>query len=102
MAALQMTVSGATQNVSNLIVNATVMSSPTFLQGATFFGNNVTNLLVSPDTVTSPQFLQIDGGKFFERNTTRLVVIEGFGSSTSSPSSGGGGASEPVSKESWE
>jgi hypothetical protein len=101
MAALQMTVSGATQNVSNLIVNATVMSSPTFLQGATFFGNNVTNLLVSPDTVTSPQFLQIDGGKFFERNTTRLVVIEGFGS-TSSPSSGGGGASEPVSKESWE
>ena len=101
MAALQMTVSGATQNVSNLIVNATVMSSPTFLQGATFFGNNVTNLLVSPDPVTSPQFLQIDGGKFFERNTTRLVVIEGFGS-TSSPSSGGGGASEPVSKESWE
>ena len=101
MAALQMTVSGATQNVSNLIVNATVVSSPTFLQGATFFGNNVTNLLVSPDTVTSPQFLQIDGGKFFERNTTRLVVIEGFGS-TSSPSSGGGGASEPVSKESWE
>lgn len=99
MAALQMTVSGTTQDVDNLVVTTTPVSSPVFLEGATFFGNNVTNLVTTSDPVTSPEFLQIDGGKFFEENITNLVVIQGFGSS---PSSGGGGVSEPVSKESWE
>lgn len=98
MAALQMTVSGTAQDVNNLIVTTTPVSSPVFLQGATFFGNNVTNLVATSDPVTSPEFLQIDGGKFFEENITNLVIIEGFGTSPGT----GGGASEPVSKESWE
>ena len=49
MAALQMTVSGTTQDVDNLIVTTTPVSSPVFLQGATFFGNNVTNLITTSD-----------------------------------------------------
>ena len=95
-----MTVSGTAQDVDNLIVTTTPVSSPTFLQGATFFGNNVTNLTVANNSIAGTDFLQIDGGKLFEENTTRLVVIEGLGTFPSS--GGGGGASEPVSKESWE
>lgn len=95
-----MTVSGSAQDVDNLIVTTTPVSSPTFLQGATFFGNNVTNLTVANNSIAGADFLQIDGGKLFEANTTRVVVIEGLGTFPSS--GGGGGASEPVSKESWE
>ena len=101
MAALQMTVSGTTQDVDNLIVTTTPVSSPTFLQGATFFGNNVTDLTVANNSIAGVSFLQIDGGKLFEENTTRLVIMEGLGTFPSS-GGGGGGASEPVSKESWE
>lgn len=99
MAALQMTVSGTTQDVDNLIITQHPVHSVDFLQGATFFGNNVTNLVEVDRPKVDPDFLQIDGGKFLEENTTRLVIIEGFGHS---PSTGGGGTSEPVSKESWE
>jgi len=99
MAALQMTVSGTAQDVDNLIITQHPVHSTNFLQGATFFGNNVTNLVAVDRPEVGPGFLQIDGGKFFEENTTRLVIVEGFGHS---PSTGGGGASEPVSKESWE
>lgn len=98
MAALQMTVSGTAQDVDNLIVTTTPVSSPTFLQGATFFGNNVTNLTVANNSIAGADFLQIDGGKLFEENITNLVIIEGFGTSPGT----GGGSSEPVSKESWE
>jgi len=110
MAALQMTVSGTAQDVANLVVTTTPVSSPTFLQGATFFGNNVTNLVVTSDPVTSPEFLQIDGGKLFEENITNLVevtapyldIVHLQGGVASPRAQTGGGASEPVSKESWE
>ena len=78
MAALQMTVSGTAQDVDNLIVTTTQMSTPTFLQGATFFGNNVTNFTTANNSIAGVDFLQIDGGKFFEENITRVVVIEGI------------------------
>ena len=111
MAALQMTVSGTAQDVDNLIVTTTPVSSPTFLQGATFLANNVTSLISTSDPVTSPEFLQIDGGKLFEENINRLVEVSApkldivhIQSGVASPlaPTGGGGSSEPVSKESWE
>ena len=109
MAALQMTVSGTAQDVDNLIVTTTPVSSPTFLQGATFFGNNVTNLTVANNSIAGVDFLQIDGGKLFEENINRLVEVSApecdivhVQSGVASPLAPTGGTSEPVSKESWE
>ena len=109
MAALQMTVSGSAQNVNNLIITTTPVSTPTFLQGATFLGNNVTNLTVANNSVAEIDFLQIDGGKLFEENINRLVEVSApecdivhVQSGVASPLAPTGGTSEPVSKESWE
>ena len=109
MAALQMTVSGSAQDVNNLIITTTQMSTPTFLQGATFLENNVTNLTAANNSIAEVDFLQIDGGKLFEENINRLVEVSApecdivhVQSGVASPLAPTGGTSEPVSKESWE
>lgn len=98
MAALQITVSGTAQNVARLISLSTPMAAPGSITTPNFI-SAFTNLITMDNPVISAAASLTNGSKFFENNITKLVVVEGFGTS---PAGGGGGASEPVSKESWE
>lgn len=97
MAALQIEVNGTAQNVARLISTDAPMNSASSLAGVNFLAGSVTNLINIPAPMTSTAFLASDVN-FLGSSISNLVVVEGFGTSPA----GGGGASEPVSKESWE
>lgn len=97
MAALQITVGGTAQNVARLISLSAPVAAPSSITTPNFI-SAFTTLIDVDNPVISAAASLTNGSKFLENNITKLVVVEGFGTSPGT----GGGSSEPVSKESWE
>jgi len=96
MAALQIEVSGVSQNVTTLVSVDSPVSAPTTLSTNTNFISNVTNLVTVNNPVVSAATALVGADNFLGKNISNIIVIEGLGTSL------GGAVAEPVSKESWE
>ena len=96
MAALQIEVSGVSQNVVTLVSVDNPAATPTTLSSTTNFISNITHLISVDNPVVSTPSVLLGADNFFGKNISNIVVVEGIGTTL------GGAVSEPVSKESWE
>ena len=109
MATLQITYGGSSYDVTRLDVIDLIPFEPVFIQnGHKLFENNITRLDIIDPIPFEPVYLQ-DAQKLFENNITRVDIIDPIPfepvflqGGVASPHAQGTGASQEVSKESWE